>query len=116
MIFISPYIVRMFVMASETEVILYGTQALRITAVMYLALSMIYIPRGVLNGVGDARFSLINGITEVLCRIIYANILTRIASLTFYGIWVASGITWLTVAIVCNIRYFMGRWKSINVK
>lgn len=116
MIFISPYVVKLFVSASETEVILYGTQALRITAVMYFALSFIYIPRGVLNGAGDAKFSLINGITEVLCRIVYANILTRIASLGFYGIWIASGLTWFTVAIVCNVRYLMGRWKTINVK
>lgn len=116
MLFISPYIVKMFVTASEVDVIRYGTMALRITSVMYIPLSLIYIPRGVLNGVGDAKFSLINGISEVVCRIIYANILTRIPALGLWGIWVASGLTWFSVAIVCNLRYLRGRWKSINVK
>lgn len=109
----SRQIVDVFV--TEPAVIEYGQYALRITAVMYFALGAIYVPRGILNGCGDARFSLINGITEVLCRIVYANCLTRIPSLGVWGIWCASGLTWITVAIVCSSRYFQGKWKTMAI-
>lgn len=109
----SRQIVDFFV--TDQAVIDYGQYALRITSIMYFALGAIYVPRGILNGCGDAKFSLINGITEVLCRIVYANLLTRIPAIGVWGIWFASGLTWLTVAIVCSIRYFMGRWKTMAI-
>ncbi len=96
-----------------TEVIAIGTIAYRITAVMYFALGMIYVPRGVLNGCGDAKFSFLNGITEVACRIVFANILTR-TTLGKWGIWWAAGLTWLTVAIVCCLRYYRGKWQYLK--
>jgi len=109
----SRQIVDFFV--TEQAVIDYGQYALRITAVMYFALGTIYIPRGILNGCGDAKFSLINGISEVICRIVYANLLTRIPSIGIWGIWCASGLTWLTVSIVCCTRYFLGKWKNMAI-
>lgn len=99
----------------EEEVIEFGDHALKISSIMYFALGCIYVPRGIMNGCGDARFSLINGITEVACRIVYANLLTRIASIGVWGIWWAAGLTWLTVAIVCSARFFQGKWKTIHL-
>ena len=109
----SQQIVDIFV--SENAVVEVGKQALRITCILYFFLGPIYIPRGILNGCGDAKFSLINGITEVLCRIIYANVLTRIASIGVWGIWWAAGLTWFTVAIVCSLRFFMGKWQTMAI-
>ena len=109
----SSQIVGIFV--TEPEVIEIGGNALRITSLVYFFLGAIYVPRGTLNGCGDAKFSLINGITEVACRIVYASVLTRIASIGMWGIWIATGLTWFTVAIICNIRYFRGRWKKMGV-
>ena len=109
----SRQIVDFFV--TDASVIEYGQTALRITAVMYLSLGAIYVPRGILNGCGDARFSLINGLTEVACRIVYANLLTRIAAIGVWGIWCASGLTWFTVALVCSGRFFMGKWKTMAI-
>lgn len=109
----SSQIVDVFV--TEQAVIDYGKYALRITSVMYFALGTIYVPRGILNGCGDAKFSLINGITEVLCRIVYANLLTHIATIGVWGIWIASGLTWLTVSLVCSLRFFQGRWKTMAI-
>lgn len=99
----------------DAAVINLGIQAQHITCIMYFALGLIYIPRGVLNGVGDARFSLINGITEVICRVIYSLLLTNIASIGQLGIWWAAGFTWVTVAIVCNTRYLIGSWKKLSI-
>lgn len=102
---------------NDASVISFGSDAMRITAIFYFALGIIYIPRGILNGCGDAKFSLINGITEVACRIVYATALTRIASIGMWGIWWATGLTWVTVAIVCNSRYLTSKWKTLyNVK
>ena len=105
---LSGSIVRLFV--SDAAVIEVGTTALRITGVCYLALGMIYPSRGVLNGCGDASFSLINGIVEVACRILYSQILTHIPAIGVWGIWLTAGCTWITVAIVCFLRYRSGIW------
>lgn len=107
---LSPAIVDLFVSEADTGVIAYGTQALRITSLMYIALGSIYVPRAVMNGCGDASFSLINGITEVICRIAYSNLLTGIAAIGVWGIWWAAGLTWTTVAIVVLLRYRSGVW------
>ena len=100
------------IFVNDAEVIELCTKALRITGVMYFALGLIYVPRGVLNGCGDAAFSMINGVSEVICRIAYSHIFTAIAFIGVWGIWWAAGLTWFTVAIICNIRYFVGSWKK----
>ena len=105
-------IVSMFV--KESAVIEIGTTALMINSLMYIFLGAIYVPRGTLNGCGDAKFSLINGITEVACRIVYAYSLTNLLSDGKWGIWFATGLTWLTVAIVCNTRYLRGKWELLK--
>lgn len=110
----SREIVTLFV--KELPVIELGVKAEHITCIMYFALGFIYVPRGVLNGVGDAKFSLINGISEVICRVLYSFLLTNIESIGQMGIWWAAGLTWLTVAIICNIRYLIGGWKKLSLE
>ena len=100
----------------ETDVITLGASALKITSVCYFFLGMIYIPRGILNGCGDAGFAMINGLTEVLCRLVYASVLTKIPKIGFWGIWMTTGLTWLTVSIVCLIRYASGKWKQKAIR
>jgi len=100
----------------EAPVIEIGTTALMINSLMYFFLGSIYVPRGALNGCGDAKFSLINGITEVACRIIYAYGFTGLLHTGQWGIWYATGLTWCTVAIVCNTRYLRGRWQLLKGK
>ena len=99
---------------NEPDVIAFGSGALRISTLFYFALGLIYVPRGTLNGCGDAKFSLINGITEVICRIVFSVLLTDVWTLGAEGIWWATGLTWITVAFICNLRYFRGKWKYPN--
>ncbi len=96
----------------ESEVIAIGKQALRINSLCYFGLGMIYVPRAVLNGCGDTGFAMINGFAEVICRVFYSQILTRIPFLGFWGIWLTTGATWVTTAVVCVIRYFSGVWRK----
>lgn len=103
-------IVKIFV--NDQDVIKIGSDALKITSICYLGLGMIYVPRAVLNGCGDTGFSMISGATEVLCRIIYSQIFTRIPILGAWGIWITNGFTWITAAVVCIVRYLSGVWKT----
>lgn len=97
--------------ASDPETIRIGTTALRINSICYLGLGAIYPPRGIVNGCGDAAFSVINGITEVACRVVYSMILTRIPAIGMWGIWLTAGLTWITVAVICQLRYASGVWQ-----
>lgn len=96
----------------EPEVIAIGVKALRINSLFYFGLGMIYVPRALLNGAGDTGFAMLNGATEVACRILYSQILTRIPALGYWGIWLTTGATWATTAIVCVIRYQKGKWQQ----
>ncbi len=105
----SPAIMSWFV--NEPEVIAFGAQALRITSLFYIPLGMIYVMRGILNGAGDSTFSLINGVSEMAGRISFPKPLTMIPFIGVYGVWLGTGLTWLTVGIICTARYKSGVWK-----
>lgn len=105
--------IRCFV--KEPEVIAIGATALRIDCLFYFFLGMIYVPRGILNGCGDARFSLINGMAEVLCRILFAALLTKLAPIGFWGVWLTQGLTWMVTGLVCIHRYRRGLWQHLTL-
>ncbi|MBR5937724.1 MAG: MATE family efflux transporter [Clostridiales bacterium] len=109
--FLGKYICGIFVKEEAARVISLGASALRITSPFYFALGMIYVPRAVLNGCGDTGFAMINGLTEVVCRILFSNILTRIPILGYWGIWITTGLTWGVTALVCVMRYKGGKWQ-----
>ena len=109
--FFGKYICGIFVKEEAADVIALGAKALRITSPFYFALGMIYVPRAVLNGCGDTGFAMINGLTEVVCRILFSNILTRISFLDYWGIWITTGLTWGVTALVCVVRYHGGKWR-----
>ena len=105
----------------EPEVISIGAKALRITSLFYFFLGMIYAPRSLLNGCGDTAFSMINGITEVICRISFSILFTSIATISifghtynigYWGIWLTTGLTWFTTALICFLRYKLGSWRK----
>jgi len=109
--FFSNPIVKLFV--NEADVIEYGAAGLRITSWFYLALGMIYVIRGTLNGVGDALFAFINGIVEVIGRIVIPIALTMIPLIGVWGIWWSAGIVWVVSAAFSIWRYMS--WKKKNV-
>lgn len=113
--FFGENIIGIFLKAEEgpdvVEVIRIGAKALKITCVCYFMLGMIYVPRAILNGCGDSGFAMINGVTEVIGRIGFAPVLTRIPKIGFWGIWLTTGITWTITSIVCVLRYKSGIWK-----
>ena len=89
----------------DAEVISMGSTALKITSFFYVFLGIIYVVRGVLNGIGDAFFSLINGITEVIGRFTVPFLLTAIPVIGLWGIWWSVGIVWFMSALTAWLRY-----------
>lgn len=89
----------------EEEVIQMGAKALRISSLFYIFLGVIYVVRGVLNGVGDAFFSLLNGIVEVIGRFTVPLLLTAIPLIHVWGIWWSVGIVWFISGFTAWLRY-----------
>ena len=105
----SEAIVEVFV--NDPEVIAYGAAGMRITSWFYLFLGTIYVIRGVLNGVGDAMFALINGVVEVIGRIVIPVLLVSIPFIGVRGIWISTGLVWAVSALFCVLRY-VAWWKK----
>ena len=110
--FTSP-IVSIF--GKDVEVLRIASDGLRITSCFYVFLGLIYTTRNVLNGAGDAMFSLFTGIVECIGRVGFAYPLTLIPFLGSYGVFVATGITWMLNGLFSLIRYKRGKWKTINL-
>lgn len=110
MYFGGQYIMRLFTKKEDVDVVLTGIKAIRITCFFYTAVGMIFITRNFLSGAGDISAAMIMGATEVVCRIVLANVLALFIS--YYGIWWATGINWLITALVGIFRYSTGKWKT----
>ena len=103
-------IVMIFV--NEPEVIEMGATSLRITSPWYFALGVIYVVRGVLNGIGDATFAFQNGLVEVACRLTIPLGLTLIPFIGVWGIWWSAGITWFISGLTAYLRYLSHKKKG----
>nr|MBR4280171.1 MATE family efflux transporter [Clostridia bacterium] len=109
-LFFSEPVMRLFV--KEAAVIKLGAQAMRLTSWFFIFLAIIYMSRGILNGVGDALFALINGVVEVICRIGLPLLIVLIPGVGHWSIWWTAGITWGISALFCLLRYFSWRRKA----
>lgn len=106
--FFGREIVGIFV--QEEEVIAIGAKGLAITSWFYFFLGMIYVARSVLNGAGDAMYSMINGLMEVIGRVGFAVPLTTIPFIGMWGVFLTTGVTWTITAVVSMHRYARGKW------
>lgn len=110
MMLLGDWIVGFFV--EEAEIIAMGATGLRLTSMMYGALGVIYVMRGTLNGLGDAKYALVNGVCEVLGRIVFAAILTSIPFVGFWSVWLTNGFTWIVAGAAGYIRFKQGKWMN----
>ncbi len=93
----------------ERDVIELGGRALRITSFFYVFLGVIYVTRGVLNGVGDTLFAFINGTVEIAGRVGLPLLLLRLTGAGVMTIWITAGVTWLLSGVFCVLRYVSWR-------
>ncbi|MCQ2080576.1 MAG: MATE family efflux transporter [Lachnospiraceae bacterium] len=90
---------------SDQDVIIMGATALKITSIFYVFLGMIYVVRGVLNGLSDAFFSLLNGIIEVIGRFTVPFALCAVSFIGVWGIWWSVGVVWFLSGFTAWLRY-----------
>ena len=107
-------LVGMFV--DDEAVITIGSTGLKFTSLMYIFLGLIYVMRGLLNGVGDVFFSMMNGIVEVAGRIGFVFLLIGLFNLDYMAAWYTNGLTWSLTGIICVIRFYTGPWKRQKFK
>lgn len=109
----APQIISIF--GKSPDVIAIGTVGLRIDSCFLAFLGLIYTTRNVLNGAGDAMFSLMTGIVEMCGRIFLARPLTMVPMFGRYGVFFATGLTWFLNGTISLVRYKRGKWKKLNV-
>lgn len=109
----TPEIVSIF--GKDSNVLKISADGLRITSCFYLFLGLIYPTRNVLNGAGDAMFSLFTGIVECIGRVGFAYPLTLIPFMGSYGVFYATGVTWFLNGLFSLVRYKRGKWKTIHL-
>ena len=101
----------MGIFVSGEQTIEIGALALILTGCCYVPLGSIHTTRGFLNGTGDTGYALVNGLTEVICRIGFSLILTRIPFISWKGIWITTSITWIATGAVGLLRYKGDKWR-----
>lgn len=109
--FFGAWITGLFV--KDADVIAMGARALQISSYFYVFLGLIYVVRGVLNGVGDAFFALLNGIVEVIGRFVFPIALVQIPLLGVWGIWWAVGAVWFLSGFTAWLRYLWVKKHTI---
>lgn len=93
------------IFVTEADVIEMGSWALKISSYFYIFLGLIYVVRGILSGLGDAFFAMLNGIVEVIGRFVVPIFLVRIPLLDVWGIWWSVGIVWFLSGGTAWLRY-----------
>lgn len=97
----------------DAEVISMGAVALQISSLFYSFLGLIYVVRGVQNGLGDAFFSFLNGIVEIIGRFSVPVIMTSIPAVGVWGIWWSVGVVWFISGFTAWLRYLYCRKKIL---
>jgi Na+-driven multidrug efflux pump len=113
MYFGGEYIMRLFTKKEDIAVVTTGVKAIRITCFFYSAVGMIFVTRNFLSGTGDIHVPLAMGFTEVICRVVFANVL--VLYIGFQGIWWASALNWFVTALVGIFRVASGKWENKSI-
>lgn len=104
------------IFVKDQEVIEMGARAMRITSIFYIFLGIIYTVRGVLNGIGDSFFALLNGLVEVAGRFIVPIAFTSIAAIGLWGIWWSVGVVWFLSGFTALLRYWYKKKKTLKIE
>ena len=102
----------MSIFVTNAEIISIAATGIRITSLFLITLGGVQILRYMLNGAGDSMYALMNGIVEVIARVVFAVSLTAIPFVGMWGIWLTTGLTWAVTAVFALFRYKHGAWKD----
>lgn len=102
----------MNIFVSDTGMIENAVKGIHITSTFFLMLGVGQILRYLLNGAGDSSYSMINGIVEIVCRLVFVFLLTNISLIGRWGIWWTTVLTWCCTALFGVCRFAGGKWKD----
>ena len=115
LIFFGEPLTKLFIDGNQPEVVDTAMVYLRICAMFFPFLNMIFVYRNMLQGVGKSYMPLMAGVFELIARTVVSFTLPGIIGFT--GICLAGPIAWMAAAIPLGITYFieikkmMREWK-----
>lgn len=93
--FTAPYLIQIFVDATETEIIRTGAEYLRIEGSFYCGIGILFLLYGLYRGLEKPEMSLLLTIISLGTRVLLAYLLAPVPSIGVLGIWWAIPIGWL---------------------
>lgn len=113
MFFGGDRIMMLFTKKDDYEVVRIGLENIRVTSFFYSFVGMIFITRNFLSGAGDVNIPMAMGITEVICRVLFATLL--VMPFGYHGIWWATALTWFFTSCLGILRVLSGKWKNKSI-
>jgi putative MATE family efflux protein len=111
--FFSKYILKMFGLGNDAEVMQIGTSYLRIVGSCYIFFGFAFIANGVINGAGHTLITMTFSLLSLwIVRVPGSWFMSRKTSLGITGIWVAVACSFFFGMIVSLAYYYSGRWKK----
>lgn len=111
-IFLGAYFVSFFVGKGETEVIELARMYMALTASMYWVLSLLFIFRYTLQGLGQSFVPTFAGVMELIMRM--AAVYWLVGPLGFGGVCLASPLAWIGSAVPLGIAYYFSVRKLLR--
>ena len=98
-------LMRLFIDASETQVIFEGVRYLRIVSPFYCLIGFLFLLYGLYRGIGKPQFSIVLTIILLGTRVLLAYVLSAIPAVGIVGIWWAIPIGWFLADTVGFLYY-----------
>lgn len=105
---LAPYLMQIFILPEETEILRIGVDYLRIEGAFYCGIGLLFLLYGYYRGIGRPEMSLILTILSLGTRVLLAYLLAPLPSIGVYGIWWAIPIGWGLadlVGLLCMKRH-----------
>lgn len=110
--FAGKYLIYIFIDNPTGTAMEVGIKFLRIISPFYFVISAKMISDSILRGAGMMNRFMIATFTDLLLRVILANVLSRSFGTT--GIWLAWPVGWIVSIILSILFYRSGEWKNCS--
>ena len=110
-VFAEP-IMRLFTQSPDS--IRYGVEYMHVFSFFFFIGGTMTIFHNILRPAGDVGFTLLMGLSEVVTRISFTFLFTRIWG--YRGLWWVSPLTWCCAVAIGAARYYSGKWEQLARK
>lgn len=111
-LFAGKYLVYVFMDNPTGTAMDIGVEILRILSPFYFVVSAKLAADGVLRGAGMMKMFMIATFTDLILRVVLAEVLSRITELGATGIWLAWPIGWTVAMVISILFYRTGSWRK----